>query len=66
MKLFLAVTRDEYELPVFVEDSVRELSEKVGIGKPTLYRHFNGKIKGNKDCLFQTPYKFVRVEVEDD
>ena len=58
--LYMAVTNDKYELPCFVADSGRELSEMVGIHEPYLWQ----LLKKNK------PYKklkirFVQVDERD-
>ena len=31
MKVFMEITKDEYQLPVAVADSVKSLAEKVGV-----------------------------------
>lgn len=61
MKLYLAVTKDEYELPVYVEDSVSSLAKLVGMSRTNLGKHFNGKV-GEARFI---PYRFVKVEVKD-
>ena len=50
--LWLAVDADEYELPLYVADSARELAEKFNMNPHTLecnawYGH-NGRISGRK------------------
>lgn len=35
-RLLLYVTRDEYELPLFVTDSVEELAEYAGVTRATI------------------------------
>ena len=37
MKLYLMVTNDKYQLPVFVADSARELSRMSGVPANTIY-----------------------------
>ena len=59
--LWLAVDADEYELPLYVADSAKELAEKFNTNKHTLecnaYRGYNGRILG---------YKYVKVRNDDD
>lgn len=49
MKLYLYVTDDEYELPMFVADTQQELAEYKGVGINTvqalLSKQRHGKIK---------------------
>ncbi|GEM_PF-2025556 len=48
--LYMAVTADEYELPLVVEDSPKHLSERCGVSRDTvrsaLYRKSSGKTRG--------------------
>lgn len=60
--LYLAVTADEYELPMVVEDTTKRLAEKCGVTMATLYRHFNGEIQGVRPNM---RYKYVKVEVDE-
>lgn len=50
--LWLAVTADKYELPICVEETARELAEKIGIhtGNVTYLAHINsnGRCSGRK------------------
>ena len=62
MNLYLAVTKDEYELPVFIEDTIVALSKKVGLSRSVLSRQMCGLIGESRF----TPYKYVKVEVEDE
>lgn len=57
MKLWIAFTNDEYELPIFVEDSAIELSKKLGITLNSLYRSKNlKKDKTNKKYIIDVVY----------
>ena len=60
MKLWVAVTQDEYELPVAVADTARELAEMLGVKTMTVVsdvsRYRRKHIKTRFRC----------VEVEDD
>lgn len=61
MTLYMEVTDDEYELPVAVADSARELSRMRGVDKHTVSSAIWRKNKrGFKFC------KYVKVVVEDD
>lgn len=57
--LWLAVTADEYELPLVVADSAEELGAKFGVKANTvisaIIRGYNGRENG---------YKYVRVKNE--
>lgn len=55
--LYMAVTKDELELPLAVEDTFKELGKDFGIDADKLYdlkfyKHLN--------------YRFLRIEVEED
>ena len=57
--LYMVVTSDEYELPLMVCDSARELAEKTGTTKNNviscIYKQEHGKIKNSR-------YRRVRNE----
>lgn len=61
MKLWLYVTLDEYELPIAVADSCKELADMLGINAMTIYsalRHVrNGTHKRTR---------YMVIDVEDD
>lgn len=38
MKLYIAVTADEYELPLYVAESAIELASFLGCGKSNIYK----------------------------
>ena len=44
--LYVITTKDEYELPMFVADTIRELSEMTGIKRKTLTHYFTLGRKG--------------------
>lgn len=58
--LYLAVTSDEYELPIFVEDSANKLAKKLGVSQNSVYlaisKNLSGKIQGRK---------IVKVEIRE-
>jgi len=60
-KLYIAVSKDEYELPIAVADTPTELARMVGVSRKTIYNQLNrsrhGKIK-------QAIYKAVEVDDE--
>lgn len=60
MKLYMEITTDEYELPLIVADSVKELALKCDRTPNTIHKYFNhvknGKIKRPR---------FIKVEVSD-
>lgn len=59
--LWLAVTADKYELPIFVEDTAQQLANKLGITSSTVIasvtRNKTGKNIGRK---------IVRVNIDED
>jgi hypothetical protein len=65
-KLFLAVTADKYELPLYVADSVGELADRYGIKRKDMYSRmvgfrtgkYTGKGRGQK-------FITVKVKVKD-
>ena len=60
-RLWLEVTRDKYELPVAVADSIKELARIVGVSrdniKSSASKHRRGLVKRSR---------FVSVEIEDE
>ena len=60
--VYMAVTDDEYELPLAIGDSCRELGRIMGLDPGEICRLVNGKRKG----VYKKGRKFVRVYVEDD
>lgn len=61
MVLYMAVSRDKYELPVAVAESVNELARMLGINEGTIYNHISlvGKNRIRKQ-------KYFRIEVEEE
>jgi len=55
MKLYMQVTKDEYSLPLVVEDSPKKLGEKLGLSGHTISNHL---CRGSK--------AYVVVEVDED
>jgi len=58
MKLYLAVTPDEYELPIYVCDSGKELAEKLGVSQSTIYTLIAHDRDGSR-----TGRKVIKVEI---
>ena len=58
--VFMEVTRDQYELPVAVADSARELAALRGVWVSSIYH----AIRNAKERGYRTRY--VRVELEED
>lgn len=46
MKLYMITTRDEYELPLVVEENIAVLAEKTGMKPATLYSCISHGYKG--------------------
>ena len=50
--LWLAVTEDEYELPLCVEESAQELADSLGLKRTSIYtsihNNLNGKVSGQR------------------
>lgn len=60
MILYMAVTQDEYELPLAVADSLRELARLQRTSSSYICKIISGK-RGKKSKV-----KYIKVEVEDD
>ena len=58
--LWLAVSVDEYELPLMVADTAAELSKAYGLGKNTVC---DAVVRGNSGK--NSGRKFIRVPIED-
>ena len=68
---WLAVTADEYELPLAVEDTAAELARRLGVSEDTVrvmeYRGKNERYRRTKKGPipgFGTRYKIRKVEVD--
>lgn len=50
--LYMAVTADSFEEPIYIENSVVDLSSRLGVSPSTIYNSINlgrsGKISGRK------------------
>ena len=58
--VYMLVTKDKYELPLVVADTIRELADKCGV-EPITIRSFisHQKSKGR-------PSKYIRVDFDDE
>lgn len=61
MKVYMAVTADEYELPVAVVDSAAELAEIYGMTKGSVLSALTRESQRKN-----TKRKFIRLEIEED
>ena len=67
MKLYMAVTADEYELPMVVEESAKKLSEKLGMNRRSVTEEFSRMRRGVSRCNGKLRgYILKEVEVNDD
>lgn len=55
MKLYMKVTKDEYELPLIVEDSPTKLAQRLGL-----------KVGSVTSMVSKNRSGFVKVEVDDE
>lgn len=60
-KLYLYVTKDEYELPLVVEETATALAGKVGTTPDAVYSGISHELRGGPRSRF----KKVEVEEED-
>ena len=60
MKLYMMVTKDKYELPLGVYDSIEEMAEKQGLKKSTIVTQLS-RYK-NKRVNYFIPYRQVIVD----
>ena len=61
MKLYMRVTRDKYELPEAVADSVKELADMLGV-KDSMIHSILSKCKAGR--ISHSVYKVVEVDDE--
>lgn len=60
MKLYLGVTHDKYELPLFVADSLKELSKMSGFDYDSV-RHLISKRSSGKN----KGIKFIKIIIDE-
>lgn len=58
MKLYMAVTPDKYEHPIFIEETIKELSLKTGVSWDCIWSSIVQDLSGKNRGM-----KFVKVEV---
>ena len=61
MKIYMMVTKDKYEWPLAMAESMGQLGEKVGVSKQTICSTIRRTRMGAK-----RPQRFVEVEIGDD
>lgn len=62
IRLYLAVTNDEYELPLAVADSVVELSKMIGVSCANIYSNISRGTKGMQSGITFLKLEFENVE----
>lgn len=60
MTLYIKVTSDEYELPLAVGDTVRELAKMLGVKSDSIYSQMSHSKHNGYFCSYQ------KVEVDDE
>jgi len=55
--IYMAVTPDKYELPLYVADTVEEIAEKYGLTKKNIYNYVSANRSGRIAGV-----KFVKVK----
>ena len=60
MKLYMAVTADEYELPLIVSDKIKDIAKYSGTSERNVYQGIYCDYSGKRKKM-----KFVRVDVND-
>jgi len=60
MFIWMAVTADEYELPLCIADSGNDLGRRLGVSAHTIRSNINKKCKKARGKI-----KYVKVEVND-
>ena len=60
MKLYMGVTPDKYELPLFVADSLKELSKMSGIDYDSIRHRISKNNSGRNKGI-----RFIRIEFEE-
>ena len=59
--LYLEVTRDKYEFPIHICDTLSELAEKAGVAKESISRQL-ARTDGNGTTSNKAPHWFRKVE----
>lgn len=69
VKLYVAVTPDRYELPLYVADSAQELAAWAGVLTATVYENCSrnrGKPPIDDRVNLGTPYRMRKIEFVED
>ena len=62
-KIYMMVTRDEYELPILITDSIDELAEKTGKSKNSILSSISHYLSGRYPY---SPYRRIEIEEDED
>ena len=54
--LYVATTKDKYELPVAVADSARELADMMGMELITVYSYLRGDRVNQRNNFYKIPW----------
>lgn len=61
MKIYMGVTPDKYELPIFVADSLKELAEMSGFDYDSIRHRISKKSSGRNHGI-----KFIKVVIDEE
>lgn len=61
MKLYMGVTPDKYELPLFVADSLKELANITGIDYDSIRHRISKRSSGRNKGV-----KFIKITIEEE
>lgn len=59
MVVYMVVTRDKYELPLFIADTAQEIADYKGVNKQSVFQQMARKNKKGR-CIY------VRVDIGED
>lgn len=66
MTLYVAVTNDQYELPIAVAETQTELAVMVGVDISTICKQIKRRAAGEKECPWKKcGMKFYKVDCEE-
>lgn len=63
-KVYIAVTKDKYEFPVIICDTIPELAEKTGVKVNTIAKQCMAQKAGKPFKTTKTPYYFRYAEID--
>lgn len=61
MKLYMGVTPDKYELPLFVADSLKELSKMSGFDYDSIRHRISKRSSGRNKGI-----KFIKITIDEE